>query len=109
MDKAILLDSVLTSLTTNPDIIAADQQVKINELVAKETAAQRYPSVSVNAGYTYGRSQNAAGQLLLNQRYGPQAGVTVAIPIYSGSALRRQQKWQKPKQKCIATKGVTHQ
>ncbi len=92
VDKAILLDSVLTSLTTNPDIIAADQQVKINELVAKETAAQRYPSVSVNAGYTYGRSQNAAGQLLLNQRYGPQAGVTVAIPIYSGSALRRQQK-----------------
>lgn len=92
VDKAILLDSVLNSLTTNPDIIAADQQVKINELIARETAAQRYPTISANAGYTYGRSQNAAGQLLLNQRYGPQAGVTVAIPIYSGSALKRQQK-----------------
>ena len=92
VDRTVMLDSVITKLTTNPDIVAADQQVKINELIVKETAAQRYPSVSVNAGYTYTRNQNAAGQLLLNQRYGPQVGVSVGIPIYNGSVFKRQQK-----------------
>ena len=92
VDRTVLYDSVMTRLQTNPEVIAADQQVKINELIVKETAAQRYPSVSVNAGYSYSRNQNAAGQLLLNQRYGPQAGISIAIPIYNGSAFKRQQK-----------------
>ena len=86
------LETVLDNLSTNPDIIAASQQIKINELIEKETAALRYPTLSVNAGYTYGRTQNAAGQLLLNQRYGPQAGLNLSIPIYNGNAFKRQQR-----------------
>jgi outer membrane protein TolC len=91
-DRSIALNSITDNLQNNADILAAERQIKINELIVRETAAQRYPSVSANAGYSYNRSQNAAGQVLLNQRNGPLAGVTLNIPIYNGSALKRQQK-----------------
>src|SRR4051812_5978672 len=61
IDKNILLDSVLNRLSTTADIIYANQQVEINELIAKETAAQRYPSLRANMGYIYNRNQNGAG------------------------------------------------
>ncbi len=91
-DKAIKLDAVLERLPVNPDIMAAQAQVRINELLTKETAAQRYPSVIALGGYTYGRTQNAAGFTLLNQSYGPYFAMGVSIPIYNGSVYKRQQR-----------------
>ncbi len=91
-DKMIVLDSVLNRLHGNADILAAQDEIRINELIEKETAAQRYPSVSANGGYSYGRTKNAAGFTLLNQNYGPYVGVGVAIPIYNGSVYKRQQR-----------------
>ena len=91
-DKSIDLNTILNSLSKNADIVAADEQVKINSLIMKETAAQRYPSIRATSGYNFSRSQAAAGQLLLNQNYGPSVGVTVGIPIYNGSVYKRQQK-----------------
>ena len=67
-------------------------QVTINQLLEKETAAQRYPSVYVNSGYTYNRSQTGAGNVLLNQNYGPYVGLSLSIPIYNGSIYKRQQR-----------------
>jgi outer membrane protein len=92
VDKNILLDSVLNRLSSNADIIAANLQIKINELIVKETAAQRYPSINLNTGYNYNRNQNSAGFSLLNQSYGPFVGLSLSIPIYNGSAHKRQQK-----------------
>jgi outer membrane protein TolC len=90
VDRNISLDAVLAGIEKNPDIIAADQQVKINTLLVKETSALRYPSVRANSGYNFSRNKAAAGQLLLNQNYGPSVGVTVGIPIYNGSIYKRQ-------------------
>jgi outer membrane protein TolC len=91
VDEGILLDSILNRLSSNADIIYANMQVKINELISKETAAQRYPSVRANIGYNYNRNQNAAGFTLLNESYGPFVGISLSIPIYNGSAYKRQQ------------------
>ncbi|TKK67265.1 TolC family protein [Ilyomonas limi] len=91
-DNTLTLDAVLERLPANADIIAAQRQVRINELLTKETAAQRYPSVTASGGYTYGRTQNAAGFTLLNQSYGPYLSLGVSIPIYNGSVYRRQQR-----------------
>lgn len=91
VDSNILLDSVLNRLSTNADIIYADMQIKINELIIKETAALRYPSLRVNTGYNFNRTKNAAGFTLLNQSYGPFVGLSFSIPIYNGSAYKRQQ------------------
>lgn len=92
VDKSVVLETILNGLNKNADIEAANKQVKINELILKETSAQRYPSVRATTGYTFSRNQAAAGQLLLNQNYGPTVGVSIAIPIYNGSVYKRQQK-----------------
>ena len=92
VDKTINLDQVLNSLHQNPNIIASEDQVRINELIVKETAAFRYPSIRANTGYNFNRSQAAAGNFLLNQSYGPSVGLSVGIPIYNGSVFNRQKK-----------------
>lgn len=92
MGTPIVLGEVLSQLPHNADIIAADEQVKINEYLIKETAAQRYPTVRANAAYNYNRNQSAGGQLLLNQSSGPAGGISIGIPIYNGSIYKRQQR-----------------
>ena len=92
VDSTLMLEDVMNNLQRSPDIIAAGMQVTINQLLEKETAAQRYPSVYANAGYNYNRSQAAAGNVLLNQNYGPYVGLTLSIPIYNGSIFKRQQR-----------------
>ena len=91
VDRTMKMEDVLNKLNKNADIIAAQDQIKINELVVKETSALRYPSVRATTGYNFIRNKAAAGQLLLNQNYGPSVGVSVGIPIYNGSIYRRQQ------------------
>jgi len=92
VDKTINLDQVLNNLHQNSNIIASEDQVRINELIVKETAALRYPSVRANTGFNFNRSQAAAGNFLLNQSYGPTVGISLGIPIYNGSVFNRQKK-----------------
>ncbi len=91
-DSTVMLEDVMNNLYRSPDVIAASMQVTINQLLEKETAAQRYPSVYLNSGYNYNRSQTAAGNVLLNQNYGPYIGLSLSIPIYNGSIYKRQQR-----------------
>ena len=86
----IALQTVLDNLSKNTDITAAEDQININKLIVKETSALRYPSIRANAGYNFFRNQSAAGQLLLNQNYGPAVGVSLAIPIFNGGIFRKQ-------------------
>lgn len=92
VDRSIVLGSIINNLSSNPDIIAADEQIRINELIEKETAAQRYPTIRASAGYNYSRSQTSAGTFLLNQASGPFIGLNFIVPIYNGSIYKRQQK-----------------
>jgi len=91
IDSTIMLQDVMNNVYRSPDVVAASMQVTINQLLEKETAAQRYPSVYASAGYTYGRSKTAAGNILLNQSYGPYIGLSLSVPIYNGSIYKRQQ------------------
>lgn len=84
VEKSLKLDEVLNAINTNSYLMAADEQIKINELIEKETAALRYPSLRFNTGINFGRTESAAGQTLLNQSYGPFAGLSVTVPIYNG-------------------------
>lgn len=91
VDRKVNIDSVRSNLSKNPLLAAADRQIRINELLEKETAALRYPTIRANAGYNLTSSKSAAGFSLLNQSYGPFIGINVAIPIYNGSISKRQQ------------------
>jgi len=90
VDRSVELGPVINAIQSNPDVSMADQQISINEYIEKETAAQRYPSLSANAGYNFSHTKNAAGFSLLNQSYGPFAGVGVSIPIFNGSVYKKQ-------------------
>jgi len=90
VDRNIVLGDILNSLQQNADIMAAADQIRINELIAKETGALRYPTVRAAGSYNFNRNQVAAGNVLLNQSYGPSAAITMGIPIYNGSIYKRQ-------------------
>lgn len=91
VDRKINIDSVRSNLAKNPLLAAADKQIRINELLEKETAALRYPTLRANAGYNFTSSKSGAGFSLLNQSYGPFVGINLAIPIYNGSISKKQQ------------------
>jgi len=92
IDRNIQLANILSAVASaNPDIMAANQQITINQYIEKETGAQRYPSLGLNAGYNYSRTRNSAGFSLLNLNYGPYAAVTVNVPIFNGNIYKKQQ------------------
>ena len=92
VDTLITLGSIQERLKNNPEILAAAEQIKVNEFVEREVSAQRYPAIRVNAGYNYNRNQNAAGLTLLNQSFGPFIGINIQVPIFNGGVFKRQQR-----------------
>ncbi len=71
VDQHLLLQNILEKLPTNHEVIAAVRQVRINELIEKETAALRYPSLRLNTGYNFNLSKSSGGFNLYNESYGP--------------------------------------
>jgi outer membrane protein len=90
VDRSIQLNTITSFLSQNPQYLSAEQQIKINEQIVKEVNALRYPSLRLNTGYNLNRSQSDAGLTLLNQNYGPYAGITLQVPIYNGNAYKIQ-------------------
>ena len=91
LNNDILLPEVLSSISKNPEITSLDNQIKINGLIEKEVASLRKPSLKLNTGYNLINNESTAGQLLLNRSYGPFVSMGVTVPIYNGSAYKRQQ------------------
>lgn len=92
VDRSLTLGDVLTNITYNAEIMAADDQVQIQEFIVREVRAQRYPTLRATAGYNFSRNQTGGGNVIMDQRRGPVAGLTLGIPIYNGSNFRRQQR-----------------
>ena len=94
IEKNIQLASILDAVQKNPDIIAANDQVIINQHIEREVAALRYPSLGLGAGYNLSRTQItgvSSLSALLNQTYGPYAGINLTVPIFNGTIYKRQQ------------------
>ena len=91
VDRTVNLDSVRNHLTSNPLVAAAEKQIQINTFIEKETAALRYPTVRASTGYNFNSNKSAAGFAQLNQSYGPFVGINLSVPIYAGTASKRQQ------------------
>ena len=76
----------------NPSVQSAEQQIKINQLIEKETRALMYPTLRATTGYNFNSSQSAAGFSLLNETYGPFLGVNLSVPLYAGGASKKSYK-----------------
>jgi len=87
--KEALLEKVKESST-------ALEQQKLQELIAETdlriTEAQRYPTVSLFAGYQYNVTQAEVGFFSSNQNYGPIIGVNVRFNLYNGGNVNREVK-----------------
>ena len=90
IDKTLSLENIKGALPSNPDYLAAATQITINQLIEKETAALRMPSLRATTGFNLNSNKSAAGFILLNQSYGPFFGVNLSVPLYNGSVFKRQ-------------------
>ena len=90
IDKNLSLENIKATLPSNPDYLAAATQITINQLIEKETAALRMPSLRATTGFNLNSNKSAAGFILLNQSYGPFFGVNLSVPLYNGSVFKRQ-------------------
>lgn len=92
VDKSIVLDSVMKMIPLNPQLLSANQIIRVSEQAEKEIQAQRYPAIRFNTGFNYSRNYSQAGLFILNQSYGPFAGINLQMPLYNGGILKRQEK-----------------
>ena len=72
-------------LRNNPDNQWAINQYNIALQAQKEIDAARLPLLKLNGVYNYTLSQSAAGFSLYNQSMGPQAGLSLVVPIFNGN------------------------
>jgi outer membrane protein len=84
-------DSLVSGLRLNPEIVAADQQIAVQQLLEREIGAQRLPTLRANAGVNFGNNISNGGFQLVSRNYGPFAGLSLNVPIYNGSSLKRQE------------------
>jgi outer membrane protein len=92
VDSTVNFNAVRENLQKNPEVLSAEQDIRISEFIAREVGAQRYPSVAINSGFNYTRTQSSAGFTLLNQNLGPYIGFSVGVPIFHGGLTKRQQR-----------------
>jgi outer membrane protein len=89
VDRSLRWADLDAALARNPDLLAAERQVRVNELLVRLAQANRYPALSLNAGTNFNRAQNAVGNTLFNQSYGPYAGLGLTLPFYTGGVNKR--------------------
>ena len=89
VDRSLRWADLETALQRNPDLLAADRQVRVNELLVRLAQANRYPALTLNAGTNFVRNQNAVGNTLFNQSYGPYGGLGLTLPVYTGGVNKR--------------------
>jgi outer membrane protein len=72
-------------LRNNPENQWAINQYNIALQAQKEIDAARLPLLKLNGAYNYTISQSAAGFSLYNQSTGPQAGLSLVLPLFNGN------------------------
>lgn len=89
VDGTLAFKDIEAKSMQNPSLQSTEQQIKINELIEKETRALMYPTLRANTGYNFSSNKSAAGFSLLNETYGPFVGLNLSVPIYMGGASKK--------------------
>ena len=83
--KSLQKDNLDELLRNNPENQWAINQYNIALQAQKEIDAARLPLLKLNGAYNYTLSQSAAGFSLYNQSTGPQAGLSLVVPLFNGN------------------------
>ena len=86
LDITVLEESMLEQ---NPDLLTLQQNQVINELQISSIRAERYPTLSINAGYRYRNSETQLGFATTDVRDGYYYGLRGTLPILNGMDISR--------------------
>jgi len=90
LNTSLEFESLKSSMESgNPQLAASRYQVSVAMLEQKEIRGERLPSIGVNAGYNFGRSEAEAGQLLKRKSSGYNYGLTANWLLFDGFNLNR--------------------
>ncbi len=76
--------------TANPQILMMQYNQKILEQNALEIKALQKPSVFANGGLNFNYNNSTAGFNLFTQSYGPTAGLSVTVPLFTNQIAKQQ-------------------
>ena len=83
-------DTILhLSLVQNAQLIAARLNQDIARLGVNQAQSERYPQVSLTAGYNYNTLNSQTGFLQYNRSYGPSYGITLTYNLFNGFNVTR--------------------
>ncbi len=80
------------SLTDNYDLLLAQSNLSVLVQQKKEITSLRLPSVTLNGNYNLSQSKNDAGFTLFNRNLGPNGNIGIAIPLFQGGNIKRQER-----------------
>lgn len=89
----LLVDIRDIAAKNNPLLLIAEKNIDIANYTLKERIADKYPVLSLNAGYNYQRNNNKATvnpfQPLYSRNIGRNIGFTATIPIFNNFTVKR--------------------
>ncbi len=88
-EQLTYVDLEQKSLTNNLELSVARTNQEIAELEAKEIKSERYPEISVNLGYSYGKSELGSGFLEFSESDGINYGISASVDLFDGFNLNR--------------------
>lgn len=80
------------SMTDNYDLLLAQSNLSVLVQQKKEIISQRLPAVTINGNFNFAQSKNDAGFNLYSRNLGPTGNIGIAIPIFQGGNIKRQEK-----------------
>lgn len=80
------------SQTDNYDLLLAQSSLSVLVQQKREIISQRLPSVTLNGNFNLAQSKNDAGFTLYNRNLGPNGNIGIAIPIFQGGNIKRQER-----------------
>jgi outer membrane protein TolC len=73
----------------NLGLRAQRENLEISRLTLAETRSRIYPQINLSSALNYQRSSSTAGFALFNRNVGPQAGLSLTMPLFSGVSVNR--------------------
>jgi outer membrane protein TolC len=78
-------------LAGNYDLLLAQSQLSILFQNKREVISQRLPTVTLNGNFNFNQNKNDAGFTLFSRNSGPNGNIGIAIPLFNGGIIARQQ------------------
>ena len=96
VDQNLILPELeMLVISENPELEAGQISKKISELELKQVKAARYPTISVNTGYNFGRTASSLGFTTSSNFRGLNYGFEASLNLFDGFNQNRNEKISK--------------